>query len=99
MHALVATYPQSEGPERAGALAGEKAARRPPAAASPFFAQFDTDGDGLISYEEFLLVMSFLAILPEVRAFRPASDIKELCTFMQTVHANTTSKTDQAYFA
>lgn len=69
MHALVATYPQSEGPERAGALAGEKAALRPPAAASPFFAQFDTDGDGLISYEEFLLVMSFLAILPEVRAF------------------------------
>ena len=77
MHALVATYPQSEGPERAGALAGEKAALRAPAAASPFFAQFDTDGDGLISYEEFLLVMSFLAILPEVR-FPPAYDMHKL---------------------
>ncbi|KAK9840845.1 hypothetical protein WJX81_008619 [Elliptochloris bilobata] len=65
MHALVATYPSDEGPERAGALAGEKAAERPPPAASAFFEQFDLDGDGLISYEEFLLVMSFLAILPE----------------------------------
>ena len=88
MHALVATYPQSEGPERAGALAGEKAALRPPAAASPFFAQFDTDGDGLISYEEFLLVMSFLAILPEVRAFHPANDVHELYTPCPPVHAN-----------
>ena len=78
MHALIATYPRSEGPVRAGALAGEKAALRPPAAASPFFAQFDTDGDGLISYEEFLLVMSFLAILPQVRSFHPNNDRHEL---------------------
>ena len=69
MHALIATYPRDEGPERAGALSGEKAAViRQPQIASDFFAHFDLDGDGLISYEEYLLVMSFLAILPEVRA-------------------------------
>lgn len=69
MHALIATYPREEGPERAGALSGEKATViRQPQIASDFFAHFDLDGDGLISYEEYLLVMSFLAILPEVRA-------------------------------
>ncbi len=68
MHALIATYPRDEGPERAGALSGEKAAViRQPQIASEFFAHFDLDCDGLISYEEYLLVMSFLAILPEVR--------------------------------
>jgi hypothetical protein len=48
MYALTSTYPHDEGPERAGALAGEKAAARAPQPASPFFAQFDLDGDGLI---------------------------------------------------
>jgi hypothetical protein len=48
MYALTLTYPHDEGAERAGALAGEKVAARAPQPASPFFAQFDLDGDGLI---------------------------------------------------
>ena len=35
---------------------------------SDFFQQFDTDGDGFISFAEYLLIVTFLAIPLEVHS-------------------------------
>jgi hypothetical protein len=47
---------------RSGSLDGERACGRPQPfwskAQTTFFKQFDTDGDGMISYPEFLLLVS-----------------------------------------
>lgn len=37
-----------------------------PVQESDFFQQFDTDGDGFISFREYLLIVTFLAIPLEV---------------------------------
>ncbi|KXZ48149.1 hypothetical protein GPECTOR_30g245 [Gonium pectorale] len=67
LRAVVPTYPPSESSiDRSGSLDGERADGRPQPfwskAQTTFFKQFDVDGDGLISYPEFLLVLTLLSI-------------------------------------
>ncbi|KAF5839580.1 hypothetical protein DUNSADRAFT_455 [Dunaliella salina] len=71
--ALVPTYPASQSSsERSGSLAGERPAGEPVAtaahdtkAAHSIFDKFDINGDGLLSFAEFLLVLSLLSIPEE----------------------------------
>ncbi|KAG2451387.1 hypothetical protein HYH02_003988 [Chlamydomonas schloesseri] len=67
LRAIVPTYPPSESHlDRSGSLDGERQNARPQPfwskAQTGFFKQFDVDGDGLISYPEFLLVLTLLSI-------------------------------------
>ncbi|EIE18603.1 hypothetical protein COCSUDRAFT_20509, partial [Coccomyxa subellipsoidea C-169] len=61
LHSLVAVYPaEGSSAERSGALQGDRRAH-------DFFKQFDTDGDGYISFTEYLMIVTFLAIPLEAR--------------------------------
>jgi len=67
--ALVPTYPASQSSsERSGSLAGERPVRdhtsaaHETKAARSIFDKFDINGDGLLSFAEFLLVLSLLSI-------------------------------------
>ncbi|DBA98639.1 TPA: hypothetical protein ACH3X1_014425 [Trebouxia sp. C0004] len=65
LSSLVAIYPpEGSSVERAGYLPGERAPTGDvsPRMDSKFFQMFDVDGDGLISYTEYLLLITFLSI-------------------------------------
>ncbi|KAL3131679.1 hypothetical protein ABBQ38_007972 [Trebouxia sp. C0009 RCD-2024] len=65
LSSLVAVYPpEGSSVERAGYLPGERAptSDKSPKMDSKFFQMFDVDGDGLISYSEYLLLITFLSI-------------------------------------
>ncbi|DBB15580.1 TPA: hypothetical protein ACH3X3_003794 [Trebouxia sp. C0006] len=65
LSSLVAIYPpEGSSVERAGYLPGERAPAGDvsPRMDSKFFQMFDVDGDGLISYTEYLLLITFLSI-------------------------------------
>lgn len=68
LRAVVPTYPPIESRTvRTGSLDGEQSIKAQPfwsKAHTRFFKQFDVDGDGLISYPEFLLVLT-LSSIPE----------------------------------
>uniref|UniRef100_A0A7S2QT81 EF-hand domain-containing protein n=1 Tax=Chlamydomonas chlamydogama TaxID=225041 RepID=A0A7S2QT81_9CHLO len=72
LRAVVPTYPASESKSvRGGSLDGERKAKVPGSKRSTsFFQQFDVDGDGLISYLEYLLVLTLLSI--------PENDVKTI---------------------
>ncbi|BDA50970.1 Calcium uptake protein 1, mitochondrial [Coccomyxa sp. Obi] len=67
LHSLVAVYPaEGSGAERSGALRGDRRVQSPLISdtmkSSDFFKQFDADGDGYISFSEYLMIVTFLAI-------------------------------------
>ncbi|GLC44097.1 hypothetical protein PLESTB_000929600 [Pleodorina starrii] len=75
LRAVVPTYPPSESTaDRSGYLAGEPRSKavQPNWSKSEasFFQQFDVDGDGTISYPEFLLLLTLLSI--------PGKDVKTI---------------------
>ncbi|GAX83915.1 hypothetical protein CEUSTIGMA_g11339.t1 [Chlamydomonas eustigma] len=68
LRAVVPTYPASKSnTDRAGSLPGEREptdtqASRKNDVANKFFLQFDLDGDGSVSYLEFLLLLTLVSI-------------------------------------
>ncbi|XP_068342709.1 calcium uptake protein, mitochondrial-like [Pyrus communis] len=63
MRAMVAVFPPSESTHvRVGSLRGEKVPGEQQCAPSKFFMLFDTDGDGLISFPEFIFFVNLLSI-------------------------------------
>lgn len=64
VRSIVPTYPPAASTiERAGFLDGERAGRTEVASAGDnLFQQFDTDGDGLLSFPEFITMLTLLSI-------------------------------------
>ncbi|CAL8172680.1 unnamed protein product [Prunus armeniaca] len=63
MRAVVPVFPPSESTRvREGSLRGEKVPGQLQCAPSKFFMLFDTDGDGLISFPEFIFFVTLLSI-------------------------------------
>ncbi|CAL9028173.1 unnamed protein product [Prunus brigantina] len=63
MRAVVSVFPPSESTRvREGSLRGEKVPGQLQCAPSKFFMLFDTDGDGLISFPEFIFFVTLLSI-------------------------------------
>ncbi|BBH08574.1 calcium-binding EF hand family protein [Prunus dulcis] len=63
MRAVVPVFPPSESTRvREGSLRGEKVPGQLHCAPSKFFMLFDTDGDGLISFPEFIFFVTLLSI-------------------------------------
>ncbi|KAJ7562065.1 hypothetical protein O6H91_03G053900 [Diphasiastrum complanatum] len=63
MRAIVPVFPPSESPLiREGYLAGERKPGELQCAPSEFFMLFDTNGDGLITFQEYIFLMTLLSI-------------------------------------
>ncbi|GAB4832760.1 hypothetical protein Ancab_006777 [Ancistrocladus abbreviatus] len=63
MRAVVPVFPPSESDYvRGGSLKGEESPSKLQCAASEFFMLFDTDGDGLISFAEYIFLVTLLSI-------------------------------------
>ena len=53
---------------------------------SNFFQMFDVDGDGLISYSEYLLLITFLSIPVEVSLALPPPSLTNVQSFTLRFH-------------